>query len=59
MAKKKTYFTKREIVSFGTYLLSEDRESHVKSNPILKDPARLRDVSQADIANWKDRNGIV
>lgn len=54
MAKKRTYFTLKDLVSFGEYLLSERRENMVLSHPTLKGEERLRDVSDADIANWKD-----
>lgn len=57
MKKNRTYFTKKEIVSFGNYLLSKEREDLVLSHPVLKDPTRLREVSHADIENWKFRNG--
>lgn len=54
MAKKRTYFTQKDLVSFGEYLLSERRENMVKTHPTLTDSSRLREVSDADLANWKD-----
>lgn len=50
-----------DLVSFGNYLLSEEREQSVRSNPELADSVeeRLRQVSDADIANWNDRYGNI
>lgn len=58
---KKTYFTLKEMVSFGRYLLSEKRESRIRNlneeTRINLPEERLREVYDADIANWKEENG--
>lgn len=49
MAKKltdKTKFTRAELVSFGKYLLSTEREARI--NP----ESDKRDVYHADVENW-------
>lgn len=67
MAKqKRTYFTKSDLVSFGNYVLSEQRERRIKeakgvphhkdSLPPSKD--RLREVNSADFHNWKEANSL-
>lgn len=57
--KKRTYFTQKDLVSFGEYLLSERREQRFKelneTNPNLEPyETRHRYISNADLANWKD-----
>ena len=55
MARKRTYFTLKELISFGEYLLSERREKSYKlSENTAPYEDRFRSVSDADIANWKD-----
>lgn len=46
--------TKKDLISFGNYLLSEKRKERFKaiSNKNLKE--RLSEVHDADIANWKE-----
>ena len=56
MAKKK--FTKKDLVKFGEYLLSEERENRlrqtIKENPnSLPYKESKRSVYDADLANWK------
>lgn len=58
---KKSYFTLKEMVSFGEYLLSEQRERRLREtneiNPMISPyEDRFRHVYDADIANWKDIN---
>lgn len=58
---KKSYFTLKDIVSFGNYLLSEQRENSYRTtsldNPNMPPyEDRFRNVSDADIANWKEIN---
>jgi len=50
-----TYFNKKDIISFGKYLLSEERERRVRENPIpVHYDDRFREVTHADITNWKE-----
>lgn len=49
--QKRTYFTKSELVSFGNYLLSEERENG------LVHKFNKRSVSHADLENWRVANG--
>lgn len=63
MAKEKTYFTKKELISFGEYLLSERRERNYRElneiNPNIEPyETRHRSVSAADLANWKDEQKV-
>lgn len=53
---KKTYFTLKEMISFGYYLLSEKREKRLKDNDSsIPYDDRKREVNDADIANWKEQ----
>ena len=48
-------FTQADLVSFGNYLLSDERKDLVLSNPSFSiEQARenLKVVSDADLANW-------
>ena len=48
-------FTLTDLVSFGEHLLSDKRKKTVRSHPEKDDLSeRLKVVSDADIANWKD-----
>ena len=51
------YFNKTDMVSFGKYLLSDERKSLITDHP-LSTPEnltnRLANVSHADIENWKE-----
>lgn len=54
-------YTEKEMVQFGTYLLSKERESNLKLankvNPsIAKYNERKRFVHDADLKNFKDTN---
>lgn len=47
--------TLTDLVSFGEYLLSKGRKKTIQSHPIKGGLSeRLKKVSDADIANWKD-----
>ena len=49
------YFNKRDLVSFGNYLLSKERRELYKNHPELGETnleARLAEVNHADIENW-------
>lgn len=52
-----TYFNRKDMVSFGRYLLSEERTNRIKSAHDEGDPCpieeRLREVYHADVENWK------
>ena len=52
--------TEQKLVSFGRYLLSQERTDRVKSNEALSDivEERLADVSDADVYNWKEKVGL-
>jgi len=56
-----TTFNKKDLISFGKYLLSEGREKSLKQTGIEQPDAlpyeeRKRDVYDADLANWlRDR----
>jgi hypothetical protein len=52
-------YDKRELVSFGKYLLSEERELRLRQTSINNSNVqpycdRFRDVYDADIRNWED-----
>lgn len=56
---KRTYYTQKDLMSFGEYLLSENRERRYKElneiNPNIEPyETRHRTVSSADLANWRD-----
>ncbi|WP_322545011.1 hypothetical protein [Elizabethkingia miricola] len=53
-------FNKKDLVSFGNYLLSEERENSLKQTnkenenfPSYED--RKREVTHADYCNWMDK----
>lgn len=50
--QKRTYFTKSELVSFGNYLLSEERENG------LVHKFNKRSVNDADLENWRVENEL-
>jgi hypothetical protein len=61
-----TYFNRKDLVSFGSYLLSEERKALYESasRNALKDgidiaptDERLECVSHADIENWIQSQG--
>ena len=43
-----TYYNKKDLVSFGNYLLSEERKS-------ITSDINQTSVTHADICNWKDK----
>lgn len=45
-----TYFNKKDLVSFGAYLLSDERKARVESSG--KAEVMLNEVSDADLENW-------
>lgn len=57
MAKKK--YTEKDLVKFGEYLLSEERENRIRQT-VKEHPNSLpykeskRNVYDADVANWKE-----
>jgi hypothetical protein len=51
----KETFTKAEVVSFGNYLLSDERKGYVLNHPEKSNEQKneaLKQVSDADIFNW-------
>lgn len=55
-----TYFNKKDMISFGNYLLSEDRKIRYEAMDLefpkgLSASERLKEVSHADFVNWKKR----
>jgi len=52
-------FTKEDLVSFGNYLLSEERrklyESHPLNHQLPPIEDRLGCVNHSDLENWKAR----
>lgn len=49
------YFNKRDLISFGNYLLSDERRELYKNHPELGDKnleERLLGVHKSDIDNW-------
>lgn len=54
-----TYYNRGDLVKFGKYLLSEQRENRLRQTDIefpkgLPYDERKRDVHDADLANWHD-----
>ena len=56
-----TYFNKKDMVSFGSYLLSEKRKSMIENSYLedtkgIENPLPLEDrlnmVTHADVENW-------
>ena len=56
-----TYFNKKDLVSFGEYLLSDERKEKIINHPeASKMPPveeRLKQVHHADLCNWFDKVG--
>ncbi len=51
-----TYYNRKDLVSFGKYLLSEQRRYLFASHPEFGEKRleeRLSDVHDSDIENWK------
>ena len=56
---KRKVYTKKDLVSFGLYLLSEEREELLTNHPDFSSDSlgiRLRRVHDADLANWENSN---
>lgn len=54
-AKAKT-FSEKDLISFGLYLLSKDREDLMSSHPEFSSDTiedRKRRVYDSDLSNWK------
>lgn len=62
-----TYFDKKDMVSFGNYLLSDERRKRIEAsyeedkisgvlNPVSVD-VRMKMVHYTDIENWIDISG--
>lgn len=53
-----TTFNQSDLVSFGKYLLSDERRKRYENHPGFPDgkdlESRLSEISHADIENWKD-----
>lgn len=49
-----TFFTEKDLVSFGEYLLSQERTTMILEHPEFKDRTAdcLQSVYEADLANW-------
>jgi len=51
-----TYFNKKDLIAFGNFLVSKDRKDRqVKITHPMDLPDRLAQVSDADVANWLDK----
>lgn len=50
------FFTERDLVSFGDYLLSDERKEKILSNPEFEGRLEedLKQVYDADLANWSE-----
>lgn len=49
-------YSEKDLVEFGKYLLSKEREDRIKFMDFAELPydERFREVYHADIANWED-----
>lgn len=51
------FYDEKDLVSFGNYLLSEERREVFKNNPNFPNgellEERLSEVHHADVENWK------
>jgi tRNA A22 N-methylase len=56
MKEKRKRFTEKQLVAFGNYLLSDERNEMIEKHPELKDTVeqRKKEVSHADVENWKE-----
>lgn len=53
----KKHYTEADLVSFGLYLLSDERKQLFQSTITgLSVAERLKDVHHADLENWKETN---
>lgn len=52
-------YNEKDLVSFGNYLLSEERKISYKQNPNFPNEKRLEErlseVSHADLCNWTEK----
>jgi hypothetical protein len=55
-----TFFEEKDLVSFGEYLLSEERVKRIKdnANPDLDLFDQLGQVYHADLENWKEKQKL-
>ena len=55
------FYDEKDLVSFGNYLLSEERKEAFKNNPNFQNgellEERLSAVHHADFENWKAKMG--
>lgn len=60
---KITVYTEADMISFGNYLLSNDRYERLANHPEFPDKELLQErskfVSDADISNWKEKNPAI
>jgi hypothetical protein len=52
-------YSEQELISFGLYLLSEEREKLLEEHPEFSTDSlevRKRRVHDADLSNWKKNN---
>lgn len=51
-----TYFEEEDLVSFGGYLLSEERKKSILEHPEFKDKTEedLKIIYQIDLLNWSE-----
>lgn len=47
----KKEFTEKDLVEFGNYLLSKERDKTIKTNKLNR-----KEVHNEDLCNWKDKN---
>jgi len=52
--EKRTYFTKKQLISFGNYLLSNERTESFKVISMDNLEERLSRVNHSDVENWKE-----
>lgn len=55
------YFSKEDMVSFGNYLLSEERKKMIMEHPELNEEQKqnsLNSVSDADVKNWFEKQPV-
>lgn len=52
------FFSEADLVSFGEYILSEERSKMILNHPDIEDRSveALKQVYDADIANWVHNN---
>ena len=55
--EKEKMYTKSDLVTFGKYLLSREREKLIHSHPEFiskREEDRFRQVHDADLSNWEN-----